>query len=325
MAKTRWGIIGASGWADHTFGPAIEKARGAQFAAVLSSDNRRAAAYARKHGCARAYDDLKAFASDPEIDAVWIASPTNLHARHAIACLAAGKHVLCEKPMAIRAAECVTMIAAAKKAKRLLSIDFQMRHVPQHAEAARLASSGALGKIAMVHTHFFYPYGAPPASWRQSAKESGGWAIGDLGVHLLDLMRACAGDASAVEASLTSHKFHFKTEDLAVLHLRYKNGAIGLMDCSTGVASPGPRLEIYGTEGWIAGALFGELIHGNAKGKRRALKAGAANPYVAQAEDFQRAMTGGALRVKAEDGLATIRLVEAARKSAAGGRLVSLS
>ncbi|MCX7012526.1 MAG: Gfo/Idh/MocA family oxidoreductase, partial [Candidatus Sumerlaeota bacterium] len=110
----------------------------------------------------------------------------------------------------------------------------------------------------------------------------------------------------------------------AVLHVRFTNGAIGVMDCSTGVASPGPRLEIYGTEGWIAGALFGELIHCNAKGKQRALKAGAANPYVAQVESFQRAMAGAALRVKAEDGLATICIVEAARKSAAGGRVVGL-
>ncbi|MCX7013351.1 MAG: Gfo/Idh/MocA family oxidoreductase, partial [Candidatus Sumerlaeota bacterium] len=217
MAKTRWGVIGAAGWADHTFGQAIEKARGAQLVAVLSSDKRRAAAYAEKHGCQRAYVDGKAFASDPEIDAVWVASPAHLHARQAIACLEAGKHVLCEKPMATSAADCEKMIAAAKKAKRLLSIGFQMRHVAQHAEAARLASSGALGKIAMIRAHFFFPYGAPPAPWRQSKKESGGWAIGDLGVHLLDLMRACAGEVAAVEASFTSHKFHFETEDLAVL------------------------------------------------------------------------------------------------------------
>jgi len=321
MAKVKWGIIGASGWADHTFGPAIARARGAELVAALSSHKQRAHDFAKRHGCARAYGALSRFAADPDIDAVWVASSTHLHFRHTLACLKAGKHVLCEKPMALSVAQCEAMIAAAQKSGRLLSTGFQMRHLAQHAEAARLVSRGAIGKVALARARFFFPYPKPPAPWRQSKRQSGGWAIGDLGVHLLDLLRSCLGEALAVEATLTSPKFGFETEDLAVLHLQYRNGAVGVVECSTGVADAAPCLEIYGTQGSIAGALFGELALTDAKGRKRVLKTDPRNPYVTQVEDFCRALAGAKLRVSARDGLEAVRLLAAARKSASSGRV----
>ena len=103
--KIGWGIIGSSGWAEHTFAPAIEEAKGAELRAVLASTGAKAKDFCRRHDIENGYAKLADFVADKSIDAVWIAGPTHLHKEHAVAALAAGKHVLCEKPMAISPAD----------------------------------------------------------------------------------------------------------------------------------------------------------------------------------------------------------------------------
>ena len=145
-----WGIIGASSWSDHTFGPAVAKTKGARLAAVFSSKAAHAHAYCEKHQVPNGYTDLKAFLADPAIDVVWVAGPTHLHKPHAIAALKAGKHVLCEKPMAVTVADCQAMVRAAKGRGLRFGLGYNNRFNPHYQALARnhaAASATSAGRI----------------------------------------------------------------------------------------------------------------------------------------------------------------------------------
>ena len=139
-----WGMIGTRGWSDMILGPAVNAARGARLKAVLSSSQGSAARYCASHGLARGYTDIRAFLADDAIDVVWIASPNHLHKDQAVAALKAGKHVLCEKPMAMSQAECRAMIRAAKKADRLLTIGYKQPSPPKARQVPRAVAGRPL-------------------------------------------------------------------------------------------------------------------------------------------------------------------------------------
>ena len=146
-----WGMIGTRGWSDMILGPAINAARGARFRAVLSSSAESAERYCARHGVARGYGDIDAFLADPAVDVVWVASPNHLHKAQTTAALRAGKHVLCEKPMAMSQAECRAMIRAASKAGRLLSIGYNSRHHPRLRTLCEQWRAGRFGAPVRMH------------------------------------------------------------------------------------------------------------------------------------------------------------------------------
>lgn len=317
--KVGWGIIGASSWAKNTFAPAIIAAENAQLRAVLSSERRKADAFCEKHGVPRGYTDLEAFLSDSSFEAVWISSPNHLHAPHAVAALEAGKHVLCEKPMAITTAECRSMIDAANKASRLLSIGYHMRFSPLHQELRAEWLAGKYGKPICVRAQLYFAYPRPPAEWRQKKAMCGGWTLGDVGTHLIDLLRWFLGDPDAVRGELSNLKFGYETEDHALVTIRFKNGALGVADGSTGAGAPSPRLELHGSDGYCIceGTLFGtggKVAKGRLSHAPEVTEAPFLNLYQLQAESFSRAVREGTdLAVTAEDGLENIRIIEKAR------------
>ncbi|MBI4604303.1 MAG: Gfo/Idh/MocA family oxidoreductase [Planctomycetes bacterium] len=314
-----WGLLGASSWAEHTFAPAIAAAGNARLAAVLSRDKGRAEALARTHPGAKAYDDLGAFAADPEVEAVWIASPNHLHAEQAIAALEAGKHVLCEKPMATSAADCERMGRAASAAGRVLSVGYHMRHHPDHAQVRADWIAGRLGKPACVRAQLYYAYPQPPPEWRRRRETSGGWAINDVGTHLIDLLRWLCGEAKEVRGHLSSPRFGLETDDHALVAIRFQSGALGIADGSTGAGAPAPRLELYGADGYcvLEGTLFGgggTIASGWGNGPPKVRRARAMNLYQLQVESFGRAVRGeGELLATAADGLENVRIIERAR------------
>jgi len=313
-----WGIIGATGWANHTFGPAILQAQDAELRAVLSSTQEKAETYCERHGVPRGYTNLDDFVSDDTIDAVWIASPNHLHASQAVECLAAGKHVLCEKPMATTVAECDAMMAAAERAGRLLSIGYHMRFHPVHQELQRKLREGGFGTPICVRAHLYFAYSRPPAAWRQHRATSGGWALGDVGTHLIDLTRWFLGDAERVHGELSSLRFNFETEDHAVVTIRFGNGALGVVDASTGAGGAGPRLEVYGADGFCVcdNTLFGGpgKLTCSAPGGVETVDTPPAPLYQLQVEHFGAAIRGETpLRVEARDGRENVRIMERAR------------
>ena len=214
-----WGMIGTRGWSDMILGPAINAARGARFKAVLSTKQENAERYCASHGVARGYTDLKAFLADDAIDVVWIASPNHLHKEQTIAALKAGKHVLCEKPMAMNQAECRAMIRAAKKAERLLTIGYNSRHHPRLDALRAQWQAGRFGAPVHMHCQFRYRYPEVPDDWwRLDDEKSGCWVLGDIGTHFIDLLRWFNGEAKTVHAHLANKAYGRSADTAAVFH-----------------------------------------------------------------------------------------------------------
>ncbi len=320
MPAFRWGMIGSSGWAEHTFAPAIARARSNQLVAVLGSKKAGAEAFKAKHPVEAAYSTLEEFLAHPGLDAVWVASPPDLHGPQTLAALAAGKHVLCEKPMAVTVAECKAMTKAAAAAGKLLCIGFNNRAHPILQKLAKAVASGRYGEALEARVQVYHPYATPPPAWRQNRKRSGGWAIGDVGTHLLDVLRwLMNAEASTVSGHLTNRCWHFKTDDHAAVSVSFKNGAIGHVTACTGAAGGAPRVEFYGTKGYfvLRGGLFGmpgELESGLKRQAAKLEKVDAFDTYTGEVEAFCAQARGRDTGLASgEDGAANIALVAAAR------------
>lgn len=318
--KIGWGIIGSSGWAEHTFAPAIEAARGAELRAVLASTRTKAEDFCARHSIEGGYSRLGDFVADKSIDAVWICGPNNMHKAHAVAALAAGKHVLCEKPMAISPAECRAMIAAAKTARRKLQIAYNTRHHPKLQAVQKDWMAGRFGKPVHGRCHLYYPYPAKLGGWHSREKEVGSWAFGDIGTHLIDQLRWFLGDAKKVMAAHTSSpSWGYRTPDHVAAMISFKNGAVGSLSASTGLVPGKARLEFYADNGYIIVengllGMEGSLTTGIKNGKERVVKLPFSPTYKLQVEAFGRHISSRApFPLAPEDGLANVQLISQAR------------
>ena len=186
-----WGIIGIGIHANSYMAPAISKAANTKLVAVCHRSMERAGEFAAKHGVERAYESFEKMIADPEVDVVYVATPNNLHARHTIQAAEAGKHVLCEKPMALTEADCASMIEACNKNKVKLGIDFQLRYHPAHTEAHRLIQVGKIGVIYVVKAQCCRGFmrGHWEGTWRDELSITGAGALSAMGVHPIDLLR----------------------------------------------------------------------------------------------------------------------------------------
>ena len=255
----RFGILGTSGHANRVAAPVLKHSRGVALIGAAGSTPGGAKRFAELHRLPRAYGSLDDLLADPDIDAVWICSPNHLHARHVKQCAAAGKHVLVEKPFATTRADAVAAGKAAQDAGITLRVGCQHRFRASHAHIRQLVLSGAVGSMGYMRIHRFwrYPYfddmdqSGPPA-WRRSRGESGGWIINDIGSHLLDLMLWMSGmNPSFAGAIMASQRFDVATEDSTAVMLRLGDTGIGIIETSCANESPGSRIEVYGSSGWI--------------------------------------------------------------------------
>ncbi len=255
----RFGIVGTSGHASRIAAPVLKRNREVSLLGAAGSAPERSAQFAQQHGLARSYRNLDDMLQDRDIDAVWICSPNHLHAEQVAQCAAAGKHVLVEKPLATTYADAERAGRAAEAARITLRVGCQHRFRPSHRHIRELIAGGRVGKLGYFRIHRFwrYPYfedmdPAGPPQWRRSGAESGGWVINDIGSHLLDLMLwMCGLEGRLAGALLASQQFDLPTEDSAAVLVRLGDKAIGLMETSCANDSPGSRIEVYGSGGWI--------------------------------------------------------------------------
>ncbi len=309
-----WGIVGSSGWADHTFAPAVRNG-GGELMGASGSSAEGSAAFARRHGAARAYRDLDALLADADVQAVWVASPTDLHCEHALRALEAGKHVLVEKPMATSVADAERMASAANGAPVMTAVGFQHRFNRSHQRLRELARSGELGDVVFVRLHQFIKAEGLPSDWRRDPARSGGWAINDLGTHVLDLLRFIVGDVQVAGGALAASSFDLPVDDLAVALMRFETpgGAPGLASIEVSTTVPGAEsvMELHGTQSvaqladsWPGGGL---LRLGRAEQAFEVV-----DTYAAQVRAFAAAASQGSRYAGADwkDGLANVRLVK---------------
>ena len=270
----RIGVIG-TGFGRRVQLPALRLVPGAQVTAVASGSLERARAVAAEFDVSHAFGSGEALARAPDVDLVIVSSTPDAHVRHAVAALEAGKHVLCEKPMALTAREAERMIEVAAKNNGLARIDHELRYEPNRRKAQQLIRAGAIGSVWHIEV-VLKPYlrgdGRPqaldaPWSWWYDAARGGG-LLGAVGSHLIDLCRFWTG-TEVVEVqggvkTFVAERFDEQhvarpvtADDFAGFVLRLGGGAVATVTLST-VATHGPGhfAQITGSEGTLV--LTGE-------------------------------------------------------------------
>ncbi|MBA9025906.1 MULTISPECIES: Gfo/Idh/MocA family protein [Bacillaceae] len=255
MSTLKVGVIGCGSISYYRHLPEYHANKEVEIAAVCDIDAERAEKVATQYG-AKAFSDYKEVLNLAEIDAVSVCLPNYLHAPISIEALNAGKHVLCEKPMATSKEEAEAMIRAAKTNGKTLMIAHNQRFVASHQTAKEIIDSGKLGKIYSFKTTFGHPgpeeWSADGAdSWFFNKKQAFIGAMGDLGVHKSDLMRYLLGEFTEVGAFIeTSAKNNTEVDDNAICILRTKSGIIGTLTASWAYVTGGDNSTIiYGEKG----------------------------------------------------------------------------
>lgn len=339
-----WGVIGAGGIASRrTIPEGIIPARGAKLAAVMDIDPSRARAVGERFGVPW-HSELQPLMAHGDIQAVYIATPTVAHAPQALAAIAAGKHILVEKPLAMNVADARRIAAAARRKGVVAATGFMMRHHGAHVKMKQLIERGVIGKPVLGRAQLSCWY--PPmmeGAWRQDPKLGGGGSFIDMGNHCFDLLEMFLGRTVEVHAFTANLVHDYKSEDTALVTLRFESGALGVVDNLFNVPDEASKnvLELYGSggsircEGTIGQAPGGvvRLVSAAARGydarqqrspsRERVVRFRQVNTYRAEIEDFTRAIRRGTRpAVPVEDGIWNMRVVEAAYRSARTGRRV---
>ncbi len=254
MDKIHWGILGCAPIARRAFIPAVRESRNGLPYGIASRDPAKAAAWADEFGFERAYRDYAELVEDPAVDAVYIPLPNHLHAPWAVRAARAGKHVLCEKPMALDAAEAAAMIREAARAGTLLMEGFMYRFHPQVRKLRGLLDAGEVGRAHTVRSTFGFLYAGDPRNYRWSAKMGGG-SVYDVGCYPVSAARLVFADEPvAVCAKATFHPRR-KVDMSAHMLLEFPGGRFAHLDCSF-ESDFESRLEVSGPEGRIVSERF---------------------------------------------------------------------
>jgi predicted dehydrogenase len=323
---TRWGILG-TGMIAKVLADAINASSTAELVAVGSRDLARAQQFAAKTDARRAHGSYEALLADPDVETVYNSLPNSLHCEWTVRTAEAGKHILCEKPLAVTVEEGERMFAAADAYGVQLMEAFMYRCHPQTARLREIVRSGRLGDLRLIHSTFSFFIG-DPANIRLSAPLHGG-ALMDVGCYCTNLSRFIAG--SEPTAVLAAARFGAESgvdESLAGT-LVFEGGACGQFDVS--VKSAGrATAEIVGTTGrievpspWKPGDTSTIVVH-DASGREEVTIEGA-SPYVLQVEHFGRVIREGeAPCLTPEDSLGNMAAIEGLLRSARTGQAIAL-
>jgi xylose dehydrogenase (NAD/NADP) len=242
----RWGILSTSHFAAKLIGEFGGSAfRGGKFIAVASRDAEKAQKFAKKFALDRAFPSYDALISCDEVDAIYIPLPNSMHCEWTIRALESGKHVLCEKPLAMNAAEVERMTAAANANNRLLAEAFAYRFHPQTEKIRKIVAEKSLGDVKVVRCVFSFSLGRDgDVRWKP---ELGGGALYDIGCYCVNFIRFVLGEEpNHAEAAQVLSKTGVDETFSGIL--KFPSGALGVFDCSF-AADFQARAEIIGSRG----------------------------------------------------------------------------
>ena len=345
--KVRWGVIGAGGIADRRTIPGMMLCDNAELVAVMEINMELAEKCRAKWGCKKAYDSEAALLADPEVDAVYIASPVFLHAKQAMAAADAGKHILIEKPLAMTSEEGQKVVEHCKRKGVLIAAGLMMRFGAYVQAMKKAVAEGKIGRPVSGYAQFTSWYPDMPGNWRQSKKNGGGGAMMDMGVHCIDLMQYILGTkAKDVAAFNDTISFSYDVEDSSTVLMRMENGAQCVVQSNFNIADEAAkwRIEIFGEEGRLIGdTVIGQVDGGKLDamflgkqggydaqqdkkdGQRTQIQVEFGNMYAREIESFSNSiLTGAPLEVPAEEAVQVQRIMEAAYRSSEEGRTVKM-
>jgi len=336
--KIGYAIVGLGGYGLGTILPQFANCQFSRVTALVSGDPAKAQAVAARYGVpARSiynYQTFDRIADNPDVDVVYVVLPNSMHAEYTIRAAQAGKHVMCEKPMATSAAECEAMIAACRAAGRKLMIGYRCHFEAYNLEAMRLARTGAAGRPRYFRSeHGFVQH--DPSQWRLKKALSGGGSLMDMGVYSLNAARYMTGEEPiAVTArdstDRTDPRFH-EVEDMIDWTLEFPSGALG--SCMSMYSANQNHILLMGDRGRIemepATRYSGNRIWTGGDGREVELTVIPPGPgrtqFAGQLDHMAECVvTGAEPIVSGEEGLRDLRIIDAIYRSAREGRRVAL-
>ena len=261
MRTIRWGIIGCGNVTEVKSGPGFQKAEHSALVAVMRRDGALARDYAERHGVPRWYDDADALISDPEVDAVYVATPPSSHKEYALRSARAGKPVYVEKPMALDSAECRAMIDGCRAAGVPLFVAYYRRALPRFLKIKELIDGGAIGDVRFVTITLHQPPSPDDARadalpWRVDPAVAGGGRFVDLAPHMLDFLDYALGPVRQVCGQASNQGGRYPAEDVVTGSFVFESGAHGAGAWCFTAFERLDRTEIVGSAGRIEYATF---------------------------------------------------------------------
>ncbi|MEZ4824764.1 MAG: Gfo/Idh/MocA family oxidoreductase [Bacteroidia bacterium] len=322
-------LVGLGNYSTRMLAPAFSHSDNCYLAGIVTGTPDKAAAWKKQYGIPEKniynYENFDQIADNPDIDIVYVVLPNFLHAEYTIRAARAGKHVICEKPMALNVRECATMIEACDKAGKLLSVGYRLHFEPHHQEVMRLGKSKPYGPINLVEASLGYHL-SDPALWRLDKKKGGGGAIMDLGVYAIQGARYATGQepVSITAQGILRDQSRFKDIFETIFwQMNFPGGEIA--NCSTTYSSYVDRLYVSCYSGYIElKPSFGGL---GTKGETGdgPMTFPEVNQQAAQMDDFARCIRENQRSsVSGEEGLRDLRVIEAVLRAAETGKKVKV-
>lgn len=254
MKKLRWGLIGCGDIARKRIAPALRDLEECDLVAVSRRRSELAQSFAEEFGARRWFEDWRDLLGDAEIDAVYLATPVHLHAGQTAAAAAAGKHVLCEKPLAINVAECDRMIAACRANRVKLGVAYYRHFYPVVERVKEVIQSGEIGVPVLAQVNafeWFDPEPDHPRAWLLRKDQSGGGPMSDFGCHRIEVLTNILGPIAKVRAITANVLFDREVEDTATALFQFEGGSSGVLTVTHAAREPQDTLDIFGSHGSI--------------------------------------------------------------------------
>jgi predicted dehydrogenase len=333
--KLGFALVGLGSLSGNQIAPALfEKTKLCKLTGLVSGHPDKAKEWAKKYGVPERniydYQNFDQIKNNPEIDVVYVVLPNSMHAEYTIRAAKAGKHVLCEKPMAISVKECDAMIAACKTAGRKLAIAYRLHFEPNNLELVRLAREKTLGSVKVIEAAAGFPIG-DPKQWRLDKALAGGGSLMDIGIYALQAARYISGEepvAVSAQMSITDPvKFKPGVDESLLFTLKFPSGVVA--NCASSYATGLNRFRANAERGWfeVSPALNYVGIKGrmSSQGAPKDFDFPAIDHFAAEMDDFADCIINGKeTRVPGEEGRRDQRIMTAIYQAAASGKTVAL-
>jgi len=298
MKVLNWGLIGAGDISRKRIAPALRDAASCNFVAVSRARAELAEEFAGEFGAKKWFADWEALIADRGVEAVYVATPVFLHKEQTIKAAEAGKHVLCEKPMALSVAECDEMLAACRANNVKLGIAYYRHFYPVINRVKEIIAAGELGQISFAQINVFEfveMANDDPRHWFLEKAKSGGGPMMDFGCHRLEALTNIFGEVRELKSIVSNAVFQREVEDTASALLQFENGTCANLTVTHAAREARDTLDIFGTKGSIHIPVLngGQMKIRINNEERTESHAPAANIHQPLIEDFTEAVLNG--------------------------------
>jgi predicted dehydrogenase len=323
-------LVGLGSYSNGQLAPALQETKYCKLAGIVTGTPSKAVEWKKKYNISDRnvynYDNFDTIKNNPDIDIVYVVLPNAMHAEYTIRAAKAGKHVICEKPMAISVKECEQMIAACNDAGKMLSIGYRLHFEPHNLKMMRLGQKQIYGPVNSIETANGFVLRNPDV-WRLDKALSGGGPLMDMGIYSVQGARYVMGKepvAVTARTEKTMPKLFKEVEETLYWQMEFPGGAVA--DCQTSYAKSLGNLRAEAEKGWfeLEPAFSYSGIQGKTHEGRMNLPQ--VNQQALQMDDFAYCILNNKpTRVPGEEGLKDIKVIEAIYKAAATGKKVSIS